>query len=114
MSDLVADLGAPDSHCISFYMTTGIHLAAKFPLGNVIITRNAWCSIPQEEMLVGLTRHQSGDWGDLDEHDWTQNNLALKQGRSIWSVYYTSLGLRFWVITESDRNSTTVKLPEDP
>jgi hypothetical protein len=29
------------------------------------------------------------------------------------SAYHTSTGLKFWILTEADRSSTTVLLPED-
>lgn len=60
-----------------------------------------------------LNRHQSGDWGELCEEDKQVNEKALKDGDRILSVYISSGGKRFWVITEADRSSTTVLMPED-
>ena len=67
-----------------------------------------------EAEFVGLiSRHRSGDWGDLDEEDKRLNELALSRGLRIFSAYETSSGLKIWIITEADRNFTTVLLPED-
>ncbi len=61
---------------------------------------------------VSLTRHQAGDWGELDEEDKKANQDALAYGLRIMSVYRV-LGVRFWVITEANRASTTIMLPEE-
>ena len=60
-----------------------------------------------------LHRHVTGDWGDLDEHDRQENELALQKGLRLFSAYQTSKGVRVWVITEWDRSATTLLLPED-
>lgn len=60
-----------------------------------------------------LARHQSGDWGELDEHDTQANETALEEGLRLLSVYETAAGVRTYVITEWDRSVTTILLPED-
>lgn len=87
--------------------------AAKFPLGRLVATPNAVASIPNDEMLVALRRHLVGDWGQMTVHDWEANELALTDGSRLFSVYRTSQGVKFWIITEADRTSTTVLLPQD-
>lgn len=84
-----------------------------FPLGNVVATANAMHSLTHEEMVTGLHRHQSGDWGDLTDDDKTENASAMVEGRRILSLYTTPNGKQFWIITEADRSATTVLLPED-
>jgi len=64
------------------------------------------------DILEGNKRRQAGDWGDVDEQDRTKNELSLKQGLRLWSVYHAGSGVRFWFIIEADR-SYTVLLPED-
>ena len=56
---------------------------------------------------------QEEDWGQLTTHDRQQNEHALRQGGRLLSVYQSSTGQRFYVITESPRNQTTILLPED-
>jgi hypothetical protein len=60
----------------------------------------------------GLKRHASGDWGDICPEDRGLNELALKDGSRLLSVYGTG-ERKFWIITEADRSVTTVLMPED-
>jgi len=39
--------------------------------------------------------------------------MSLEHGWRILSAYRTSNGTRFWIITEADRSSTTILLPEE-
>lgn len=87
--------------------------ADKFRLGRLFSTPGALAAIPPEEMLVALGRHASGDWGDCCPEDAAENELSLREGFRLFSVYHTSTGTKFWVITEADRSLTTVLLPEE-
>jgi len=62
---------------------------------------------------MGIQRHQAGDWGDLDTHDRQENERALQHGGRLFSQYHSNAGVKFWIITEADRSSTCVLLPED-
>jgi hypothetical protein len=91
-----------------------------FPLGRIVMTTNlerklqeASPSSWEGELQGFITRHASGDWGDLGEEDKRENELSLRQGFRIFSAYTTSSGIRVWVITEADRSCTTALLPED-
>jgi hypothetical protein len=86
---------------------------AKFRLGKIVSTPNALSQLTQEDTVRGIHRHQSGDWGDVDSDDHQANERALIEKTPLWSVYYTSKGTKFWLITEADRSITTVLLPED-
>lgn len=86
---------------------------ARFDLGRLCITVNAARALPGAEVLSAVARHAAGDWGLLDAHDRQQNERALREGGRLLSVYQTSSGQRFYVITESSRDLTTVLLPED-
>ena len=94
-------------------MTTTTLPIAKFRLGKIVSTPNALDRLTQEDILMGIQRHQAGDWGDMDEHGRHENELSLKLGMRLWSVYHASNGVKFWLITEADRRVTTVLLPED-
>ena len=85
----------------------------KFSLGQVCITPNAKNQVPPEDVEKALKRHLRGDWGDLDEHDRRENESSLKAGFRLLSAYRASNGVKFWIITEADRDVTTVLLPED-
>jgi hypothetical protein len=88
-------------------------LAAKFRLGRIVATPNALERLSQNDILVAIGRHQAGDWGDLDEQDRQENELSLKEGFRLFSVYHAANGTRFYVITEADRSVTTFLLPEE-
>lgn len=86
---------------------------AVLRLGHIVATPNALQSITQDDILLGIQRHQAGDWGNLTDDDRSSNDRALSQGGRIVSAYNAVNGTRFWVITEADRSRTTVLLPED-
>src|SRR5258706_7107728 len=85
----------------------------KFPLGQTVTTASAKTALPELDVMLALQRHQSGDWGELDEHDRRMNEEGLQNGGRLFSVFKTVRGQRFYIITESDRSITTVLLPED-
>jgi hypothetical protein len=60
-----------------------------------------------------LSSHESGIWGEVDEHDRKENELSLEHGFRLMSVYSLNTGVKIWVITEADRSSTTVLLPDE-
>jgi hypothetical protein len=60
-----------------------------------------------------LARHASGDWGEVPPEDIKENGFSLRHGFRILSAYRTSAGEKVWVITEADRSSTCVLLPEE-
>ena len=60
-----------------------------------------------------LDRHLSGDWGDLGSADKRENVLAVRRGYRIFSAYRVSPLNTLWIITEADRSSTTLLLPEE-
>lgn len=88
----------------------------NFQLGRCVITRGAQTLLAERGMpglaTTLLDRHASGDFGDLCEEDRDANAEALRNGGRLLSVYEVA-GLRLWIITEADRSSTTIMLPEE-
>ncbi len=86
-----------------------------FPLGEIYLTIGAREALEEANQLPNefLVRHQSGDWGIVCEDDKRENELSVKEGFRILSVYKTEKGEKIWVITEWDRESTTVLLPSE-
>lgn len=82
-------------------------------LGDIVVTQGATKAIPPDDAARGLTRHSRGDWGDLDQFDADQNNIALHSGGRLLSAYHTDTGVKFYIITEADRRVTTILLPEE-
>ena len=82
-------------------------------IGRLVATPNALANVPHDEMLAALQRHVAHDWGDVCPEDKNANDEACRHGFRVLSVYRTCTGIRFWIITEADRSSTCVLLPED-
>ena len=85
-----------------------------FPLGMVVATPAALSTLLElgASPATLLARHVSGDWGDLDADDRSANEQALGNGVRIFSSY-TINGTEVWIITEADRSSSCVLLPDD-
>ena len=84
-----------------------------FELGRTVITRNALDTLDPDDVQAALTRHAHCDWGECCAEDAQENDLSLREGCRLLSVYHDRKGVKFWVITEADRSATTVLLPED-
>ncbi|HSY26381.1 MAG TPA: hypothetical protein VK832_02675 [Burkholderiaceae bacterium] len=86
-----------------------------FSLGTVVATPGALDVLTENNVLAHalLQRHVTGDWGELDEHDRHQNQFALRSGLRILSSYVIGESIKIWIITEADRSSTTILLPEE-
>lgn len=83
----------------------------RFPLGRTVTTQGAREALTDYDIVLGLSRHHAGDWGDLDEADLAANERALLTEGRLVSVYSSTRHVRFYVITEADRSLTTVLLP---
>lgn len=86
-----------------------------FTLGRVVATPGALAAIESSGQQPGdfLARHVRGDWGDLNTHDIAENEFSLQHGLRLLSAYHTNSGEKLWVITEADRSSTCILLPEE-
>lgn len=86
-----------------------------FALGQVVATPGALEALDRAGLgaLTFLTRHVTGDWGDLDDEDKQLNDRALTGEDRIFSAYILPTGQKVWVITEWDRSATTFLLPDE-
>jgi len=82
-------------------------------LGRVVITANAGGILSDWDINKALSRHKSGDWGEVCKDDWKVNDDAVRNGFRILSAYTSTGNDKFWVITEADRSYTTVLMPDD-
>jgi hypothetical protein len=87
----------------------------RFALGQVVATPGALEELAEagENPASFLARHVTGDWGELDDHDRQESELAVEVGFRILSAYTLINGTRLWIITEADRSSTTILLPSE-
>ena len=85
-----------------------------FSLGQIVATPRALDLLDRHAINAAdlLARHQCGDWGVISEEDAQENQFSISNSYRILSSY--PLGEdRIWIITEADRSSTTLLLPED-
>ena len=89
--------------------------ATLFPLGKTCATPGAIALLQEFELtpFEFIARHWQGDWGTLDPEDVQANVAALRYGYRLLSNYDIGAGRRLWIITEADRSSTTLLLPEE-
>lgn len=87
-----------------------------FELGKITMTPSAISIIASFKVPIGdlLDRHERGDYGEVSEMDWRENTLALlpESVERIMSVYTVGTE-KLWIITDPDRNVTTLLTEED-
>ena len=86
----------------------------RFDLGLVVATLKVLTTLEESGNSASkyLKRHHCGDWGDVSAEDARGNEEALRNGERIFSVYRIEKNRKIYVITESDRSSTCILLPE--
>jgi hypothetical protein len=84
-----------------------------FCLGRLVATPGAIEALMRDEITDALARHSQGDWGEVCEADYAENQFALNKYLRLFSVYQSKNGDKFWIITEADRSATTVLLPDE-
>ena len=85
----------------------------KFSLGRVIISREASESLHPDDVRAALRRHAMGDWGEYDPEDCQKNNVHLREGGLLGSIYIDRHGKQFCIFTEEGRLTTTIGFPDD-
>jgi len=89
--------------------------AARFPIGKPVITPAAQAALDAADIsaVLLLARHVNGDWGDLSVEDLAANELAVLTGKRLLSSYTMPGGGKVWIVTEADRSTTTILLPDE-
>ena len=92
----------------------------KFSLGRLLATPGALAALEDagQTPLDFISRHVSGDWGDVSPSDKELNDQALIDGSRILSSFRTRTGERLWVISEATdnhgrRSATTILKPDE-
>lgn len=88
-------------------------MESKFNLGIVFVTGSAQDVLHSRDLEDAITRHSSGDWGEVGDELRLKNERALKHGHRLFSIYIDRYRTRFWIITEAGRSATTILLPRD-
>jgi hypothetical protein len=86
-----------------------------FDLGQLVATPGALAALEKtgQTPMEFLSRHVTGDWGDIPEEDRKENQYSLEHGFRLLSSYRTNADQVVWVITEANRSHTTLLLPDE-
>ena len=93
----------------------------RFETGHIVLSYGIRTDLgPNASLLAArlIMRHQTGDWGELDDEDKARNEWAIVHAARIISSYDLQVRgsdtLRtVMVLTEDDRSVTTVLYPEE-
>ena len=86
-----------------------------FPIGHLVATPGALAAFEAsgDDLLAFVIKHGYLDPGDLSPADIAENQLSVAKGFRILSAYRLSDDTRIWIITEADRSSTCILLPDE-
>ena len=56
-------------------------------------------------------RYMRGDWGEVDDDQWQQNNAAVTSGKHLDAHYVVTRELSIRIVTDAERNATVIGLP---
>ena len=90
---------------------------SKFKLGQLLMTRGVNDLVAESEefaefVMKSLEKHAAGDWGDLSEEDKKENEFSLDKQLRLLSAYKKN-DWKIWIITEANREATTILFLED-
>lgn len=87
----------------------------RVPLGRLVATTKALelLKATGTNPAALLSRHHTGDWGDIDPEDQATNDASLRHGHRVISRYRLNPHDTLWIITEADRSVTTLLLPDE-
>lgn len=88
----------------------------KFIAKEVVATPAAMEAFEKAKEAYGmyLTRHYSGDWGEIDADDAKYNDEHFDdQTCSLHSVFTLHDRTTIWIITEADKSVTTIIMPSE-
>lgn len=92
-----------------------------FDLGDIVATPGALGVIEAENVRELLTRHAGGDWGCVGAGDSATSDAAIVSGARLFSAYAIDPSKPcaghgencVWIITEADRSTTRLLLPDE-
>ncbi len=89
-------------------------MGAQFELGEIVGSPTALDLLERAGVSPAslLSRHASGDWGEVSEVDAIENGLSVRDGFRILSSYQVGED-RVWIITKADRGATMILLAKE-
>ncbi len=95
-------------------------MTPKFEPGQIVATPGALEALAEsgQDAEFFLSKHLSGDWGEVNTEDRAANDAALLDGGRLLSSYRTLKGVVLWVLTEAvgddgERASTCLTTPSE-
>jgi hypothetical protein len=87
----------------------------RFPLGRVFMTPGAIDALEEagQSPQEFISRHARLEQGELSDEDHKENLFSVDKNLRIFSAFKTTKGVKIWLISEADRSSTTLLLPEE-
>lgn len=91
------------------------HRRLLFPIGALIFSEGVDRLMREGRLdpMPYLLRHIRGDWGEVTDDKWRENNAALKSGARLDSLYVVTRDVTIRIFTEADRSATHVLLPSE-
>jgi hypothetical protein len=87
-----------------------------FALGRKIVSKNALSVLSEAGANPNhlFERHAAGDWGVIEDKSWYLNRMAVDGGYGSVASAYVVLGdVRVVVLTQPDRRTTLMALPDE-
>lgn len=82
----------------------------RFFLGQIKASPSLVRRVPNQQILEAIERHVRGDWGIVDDGLKCRNDKAVQQPGKLVSIFDSSEGVRFAIVTEADRTKTMLGL----
>lgn len=82
----------------------------SFSPGQIVLGKRASRKLFAEDVVPAVSRHIFGDWGKVTPRRRSANRTALYQGKPLYSVYFSSDGVKFSVTTNASRSVTRVEV----
>ncbi|MEM7113539.1 MAG: class I SAM-dependent methyltransferase [Chloroflexota bacterium] len=83
-----------------------------FELGRIELRAGAAAALKANNVTSAdlLARYQQGDWGDMDEVDYNENNASIKNEYQLYGLYILADGSKIKIETADDRTATCIFL----
>ncbi len=91
------------------------HVLVRFSLGQIVATQGSLDALEEagQSPQEFISRHARLEQDELVDEDHRENLFSANKSLRIFSAFKTSKGVKLWIITEADRSSTTILLPEE-
>lgn len=88
-----------------------------FPIGALIFSTGVHHLMREGRLdpIPYFQRHTRGDWGNVVNEVWDENNEALEsdQGNELYSAYQVTRDINICIITNADRSETRILLASE-